>query len=85
MSTLDLCLLFVTPAGFLLGGWAIYWARGQDHPVLRHWGHWLFTSTISVMGFLALVAAVVKANGLAPLSVTSGLLVVGMLWEGNGL
>jgi len=81
MSTLDLCLLLVTFGGFLSGGWAIYWARGHAYPGRALWGQWLFTCTIAISGLMALVAAFAKAQGLAPLSVLTTLLVVGMLWE----
>jgi hypothetical protein len=33
------------------------------------------------LGLTALFAAIQHANGLAPLGITSGLLLVGMLWE----
>ena len=64
MSTLDLCLLFVTLGGCLLGGWGIYWARGQDHPVRILWGQRLFTCTLSNLGLMTLVAAFARTQGL---------------------
>lgn len=83
MSTLDLCLMVMTPGGCLLGGWGIYWARGQDHPVRMLWGRRLFTITLLALGILSLVAALAQARGLAPLGIIACLLVVGMLWEGR--
>lgn len=81
MSTLELCLLLMTPGGCLLGGWSIYWARGQDHPRLMLWGRRLFIVTLLFLGVLTLIAACAHARGLAPLGLIAGLLVVGMLWE----
>jgi hypothetical protein len=81
VSTLDLCLLLMTPGSCLLGGWSIYWARGQDHPRLMRWGRRLFIATLLLLGTLTLVAACTHSRGLAPLGLIAGLLVVGMLWE----
>ena len=81
MSTLDLCLLLMTPGGCLLGGWSIYWARGQDHPVRVIWGRFLFTITLLALGLLAVIAACAHARGLAPLGLIAGFLVIAMLWE----
>src|ERR1700680_3273850 len=81
VSTLDLWLMLMTPGGCLLGGLSIYWARGQDHPGRILWGRRLFILTLLLVGFLTLVAACAHAKGLAPLGLSAGLLVVGMLWE----
>ena len=81
MSTLDLWLIVMTPGGCLLGGWGIYWARGQEHPVRMLWGRHLFTITLLALGFLTLIAATARSRGLAPLGIIACLLVVGMLWE----
>ena len=81
MSILDYCLLVLTPVGCLVGGWSIYWARGQDHPRLILWGKRLFIFTLLLFGLLAFLAACAHARGLAPLGISAGLLVVGMLWE----
>ena len=78
---LDLWLVLMTPGGFLLGGWSIYWARGQDHPVRIRWGHYLFIITLLLLGLSTLIGALARAPGLAPLGLIAGLLVVGMLWE----
>jgi hypothetical protein len=81
VSTLDLWLMLMTPGGCLLGGWSIYWARGQDHPGRILWGRRLFIVTLLLLGFMTFVAACARAKGLAPLGLIAGLLVVGMLWE----
>jgi hypothetical protein len=78
---LELWLLLMTPGGCLLGGWSIYWARGQDHPIRMLWGRRLFIVTLLLLGFTSLLAAQAHARGLAPLGLIAMFLVVGMLWE----
>jgi hypothetical protein len=80
VSTLDLWLMLMTPGGCLLGGWSIYWARGQ-HPARIIWGRRLFIVTLLTLGLLAVMAACARARGLAPLGLIAGFLVIGMLWE----
>jgi hypothetical protein len=81
VSTLDLWMMFLTPGGCLLGGWSIYWTRGQDHPRRILWGKTLFVGTLLLLGITALVGAVSRASGLAPLGLCAGFLVIAMLWE----
>src|SRR5689334_11595361 len=81
VSTLDLWLALLTPGSCLLGGWSIYWARGQDHPVRMLWGRRLFILTLLLLGITILAAALTHARGLAPLGLVAGFLVIGMLWE----
>jgi hypothetical protein len=81
VSTLDLFLMVMTPGGCLLGGWSIYWARGQDHPGRILWGRRLFIVTLLLLGILTTAAALTHAPGLAPLGLIAGFLVIGMLWE----
>jgi hypothetical protein len=78
---LELWLMLMTPGGCLLGGWSIYWARGQDHPIRMRWGRRLFIVTLLLLGVTALIAAQAHARGLAPLGLIAVFLVVGMLWE----
>ena len=83
MSMLDLWLTLMTPGGCLLGGWSIYWARGQDHPGRILWGKRLFIVTLLLLGVTSLIAALTHAPGLAPLGLSAGFLVIAMLWEIN--
>lgn len=83
MSTLDLWLMVMTPGSCLLGGWSIYWARGQDHPGRIRWGRRLCVLTLVLLGILTIIAAWTHAAGLTPLGLIAGFLVVGMLWECN--
>jgi len=81
VSQLDLVLRLLTLAGGSLGGWAIVWARTSRHPGRAAWGRLLFVCTLLGLGVAGLVAAGFLADGLAPLGLCAGLLVVGMLWD----
>lgn len=81
-SYTPLWLVLLPLVCLLLGGLGIYWAR-SDQPRRRVWcGCALFVSALLVLGITGLVAALRQAEGLAPLSLLGGLLVVAMLWEG---
>ena len=77
----ELSVLVATLVGLLLGGCCIYWVK--VHPSARHalWGRRLFVLTLLKLGVVSLIAALMRADGLAPLGLLSGLLIVGMLWE----
>jgi hypothetical protein len=79
----ELTVLIATLVGLLSGGCSIYWVKMW--PSTRHarWGQRLFVVTLLCLGGMALFAAIVHADGLAPLGLLSGLLTVGMLWEGG--
>ena len=77
----ELTLLIATLAGLMLGVCSIYWARVRPCPRRACWGRRLFVVTLLSLGGLAFFAAVMHADGLAPLGLLSGLLIVGMLWE----
>ena len=77
----ELTVLIGTLAGLLMGVCCIYWVKVR--PSARHelWGRRLFVVTLLSLGGMALFAAIVHADGLAPLGLLSGMLTVGMLWE----
>jgi hypothetical protein len=77
----ELAVLIGTLAGLLMGACCIYWVKVR--PSARHalWGRRLFVVTLLSLGGMAFFAAIVHADGLAPLGLLSGLLIVGMLWE----
>ena len=79
----ELLVLIVTLLGLFSGVSCIYWVKMW--PRTRHalWGQRLFIVTLLSLGGMALFAALVHADGLAPLGLLSGLLIVGMLWEGG--
>lgn len=77
----ELSVLVATVLGLITGCCCIYWVKVR--PSVRHarWGSRLFIATLIGLGAVALVAAFMHADGLAPLGLLSGLLTVGMLWE----
>ena len=77
----ELPVLIATFVGLLFGGFCIYWARVRPCPRRGRWGCRLFVATLLGLGAVALFAAFMRADGLAPLGLLSGLLTVGMLWE----
>ena len=81
MSRLEFCLLTFALVGLVLGSWGILWARNGHAHQLVFWGQSLFVGTMLFLGASALVAASHRAEGLAPIGLVAGLLVVGMLWE----
>jgi len=78
---LELCLLTLTLAGLALGAWGILIARTSQAPHHASWGRALFLGALLCLGMSSVVAAVHRAEGLAPVGLSAGLLVVGMLWE----
>ena len=81
MTSFEILLLVLALACVLLGGFSICCARTHpDHGTAR-WGRRVFLLVLLGLGATILVAAVVRADGLAPLGLVAGLLVVGMLWE----
>ena len=79
----ELIVLIATLVGLLSGGCCIYWVKVWPHTRHAWWGQRLFVVTLLSLGGMALFAALVHADGLAPLGLLSGLLTVGMLWEGS--
>jgi hypothetical protein len=79
---LELSLLGLTVVSLVLGSWAILWARSGPEHGRALWGRYLFVGTLLFMGGTSLVAAFHRAEGLVPLGLLAGMLVVGMLWEG---
>ena len=77
----EMTVLIATILGATLGGCCIYWVRGRPSTQQARWGRRLFVVTLLSLGVTALFAALVRADGLAPLGLLSGLLIVGMLWE----
>ena len=78
---LEFVVLVATVIGFLMGGLCIYWVKVRPSAGRARWGGRLFIATLLSLGATAFVAALVRADGLAPLGLLSGLLITGMLWE----
>jgi len=84
MPDLEVWLLAFTAIGLALGTWGIWWARVSRVRRLASWGRGLFTGTLLFLGGSSFVAAFHRADGLVPLGLSAGLLVIGMLWEAPG-
>ena len=82
MSTLEFGVLVLTLVTAAVGGWSIYWARAEPDSWRCRGGHLLFVMNLLALGAASLVAAVARAQGLPPLGLVAGLLIVGMMWEG---
>ena len=80
MISLNLAASAVTIGGFLIGGSCIYLVHCPCH-VTAKIGRRLFVAAIIALGILGLLAALAFHEGLAPLGLLAGLLVVAMLWE----
>lgn len=77
----EMTVLAATIIGLVLGVCSIYWVKAQPGPRHARWGRRLFVVALLILGGVGLFAALMHADGLAPLGLTSGLLIVGMLWE----
>src|SRR5258707_15836394 len=82
VSTLEFGVLVLTLVTAAVGGWSIYWARAEPDSWRCRGGHLLFVLNLLALGAAGLVAAVARAQGLPPLGLVAGLLIVGMMWEG---
>jgi hypothetical protein len=81
VPTLESWLLALTITGLPLGGLGIWWARtgrGRSQVVF---GNTLFLCTLLCLGVSSLVAAFHLADGLIPIGLAAGLLVIAMLWD----
>ncbi len=78
---LEFAVFVATISGLLIGGMCIYWVKVRPSARRARWGGRLFIVTLLSLGATALMAALVRADGLAPLGLLSGLLIAGMLWD----
>jgi hypothetical protein len=67
--------------GLVLGAWAIVWARTGGSRGGIYLGRGLFVATLLFLGASTLLAAWHRADGLSPLGLSAGFLVLFMLWE----
>jgi hypothetical protein len=81
VPNLETWLLAMTITGLPLGGLGILWARTGRVRSRIVIGHLLFLGTLLCLGVSSLVAAFHLADGLIPIGLAAGLLVIGMLWE----
>jgi hypothetical protein len=77
----ELAVLIATFTGLATGSCSIYWVKVNPTSRQARIGRRLFILTLLALGTVALAAALMRADGLAPLGLLSGMLIVGMLWE----
>lgn len=78
---LELALTVLTLITALVGAWSIYWARTESPCWRSRGGRILFVVNLLTIGVTGVVAAFTRAQGLPPLGLLAGLLIIGMLWE----
>lgn len=78
---LEFVLLLTAILGLGLGIWSISWARSDYRQRRAWWGRRLFIATMLLLGVTIFVAAFAHAEGLVPVSLLAGILLVAMLWE----
>jgi hypothetical protein len=81
MPELEIWLMALALVGLALGTWGIVWARFSQISSRSLCGRGMFVVAIVSLAVTSSVAAFHRAEGLVPLGLTAGLLVVGMLWE----
>ena len=81
VSSFETWLLALTVLGLVLGGWGVVWARTGCSRGGIYMGRGLFVATLLFLGASSLLAAWHRADGLAPLGLSAGFLVIFMLWE----
>lgn len=81
MSAFEAWLSALMVIGLVLGGWGIVWARTGGSRGGVYLGRGLFIATLLLLGASSLLAAQHRADGLAPLGLAAGFLVIFMLWE----
>jgi hypothetical protein len=81
LAHLEDCFCILALFGLVLGTWGIIWARTSQTRGLISWGKGLFVGTLLFQGAASLLAAFHRADGLVPLGLSAGALVVMMLWE----
>ena len=81
MLEFELWLLALALVGLVLGVWGILWGRFSQTKNRGLVGRTMFVAAIVFLAASSSVAAFHRAEGLVPLGLTAGFLVIGMLWE----
>jgi hypothetical protein len=81
VALLDLAVLVLTFLNAAIGAWSLHWARSEPTCWRCRSGCILFAVNLLVLGITGIVAALTRAQGLPPLGLVAGLLIVGMMWE----
>jgi hypothetical protein len=80
---LEFSVFLTTLFSLLLGSCSMYWVKVRPSARRAWWGSCLFVIALLLLGAAIVVAALIRATGLAPLGLLSGLLIVGMLWDSS--
>jgi hypothetical protein len=83
MLLFEYSLIALTGLCLLLGGLGILWARCSSCPHRTLIGRILFVGTFLLLGAAMQLAAFYQAEGIVPLGLLAGLLLVVMLWESS--
>jgi hypothetical protein len=81
VSFFEMWLLALMVIGLVVGGCGIVWTRVAGSPSGIYMGRGLFIGTLLFLGASTWLAARHRADGLAPLGLSAGFLVIFMLWE----
>jgi hypothetical protein len=84
MALLNLGVLGLTAVTAVVGVWSLHWARDESTGWRCRSGCILFAVNLVILGITGIVAASLRAQGLPPLGLVAGLLIVGMMWERPG-
>jgi hypothetical protein len=78
----ELAFLILSLLAAVVGPWSIIRASADLDSPGRSSGRLVFLATLLALGAATVIAAVHQAQGLVPLGLTAGFLVVGILWDG---
>ena len=81
MLLFEYSLLLLAALCLLLGSLGILWGRCSNCPHRTFLGRAVFVGTLLLLGAAMQFAAFYQAEGIIPLGLLAGLLVVAMLWE----
>lgn len=81
MLAIEFSLLALTLFCLILGGLGLLWGRASSCPHRTSMGRILFIGTLLLVGAGMQLAAFYEAEGIIPLGLLAGFLVVAMLWE----
>jgi hypothetical protein len=77
---LEIAFLTLTAIGLVVGIWGIFWAKTGRATGRVSFGRVLFVAALLFLGISSLVAAFYRAEGLVPMGLSAGGLVIVMLW-----
>lgn len=80
MTPLQLCQIGLALGGLVLGISCLFLVHCSCRKLSRI-GRRLFMASLVALGAGGMIAAMIYSDGLAPLGLLAGLLVVAMLWE----